>query len=1089
MGAEYQGDGYVLQWPYELKAVRSFRIERKFNTHARCTFTAVMTEEEAEACLLRSSFEDSLVFRKPAKPRVESWFAGGITNVDIQMEDGIPHVQIEALSRSYAMDMEPKNRSYQNKYLTYSEAIAKLAADYPGGDAHNMATGKQDALGTLMVQYGETDWQFMKRLASRVGTVILPDVTLDAPRVYFGVPDLSWGEELKSKHYTVIKDRAAYEELKAHAEGTEADQLHEGDFVRYRVVSAQYCQVGDDVLFKNQIWVVSESVISYESGLLKYEYVLVKRQTLRRKSRRNEAIQGVSLEGRVVKRANNMVKVHLDIDAGHDAQGNWWFPYSGEGNNIFHCLPEEGARIKVYFPSGVEKKAIAINSVRGGSEEMKSRTVFQKPTTKVFEMPGEARMQLGDDGVLFQKGTVSLHLDGGNITVNASEDLLLVASNRMELGSGDGKSILESIRMRATQQITLQTNAAHYMVVSEKRVGIHSSKIDFQKVEVDYMELLTDAELKELYIDELAKGEIMMQEIDLSLKLGAATQLTEGQRADIRSKVADEASSNPGTQEAARSWMGGKATEEQQSAYKKKYGQPPASEPKKQGEEEKQAELEKNQQLYEVEDRNRTAVHAWNQSAERIIEQGRKEGKSQAEIEAMIPAPPELAASVSQQSKQPGVMERLLDATGIRHLVDQMKPVLEPALDDWLLQNVVPQKPDYLSKKMEKTVYLSRYTFQVLILDPQMLVAEFNLLFGVVAIISAIPTAGGSLYLLAAADIAFSVGVIVVNVEKLNDLKNGNAYTNPTFLGMDQSLLDGLGIGIAFVSLASLVKHGLYKAADKIANRQNIAALDDALKALTNEADTAAKLKTNLPQEMVLKDGGLMDDLAKSRSLAGADDARTVGKPKAEGSSRSVEMTGKVTKTKNTDPPPYDREKILRNIEESKKAREASNFDKYLQEEKKRLEKLNKGMGEDGSHVIVTDEGNIVKYYRVQTKGDSGSYERMIVNDDGTITVVTKKGNINVSAVTREHADYFIQKKGEGSYIIEFEVDRWFHDMIMENAIRQRSYKTNLLNQGKTAPKIVDPHQPGLSLELPPVWIDWIEELAKNAKIIKWEVL
>ncbi|MEK5237516.1 EndoU domain-containing protein [Paenibacillus sp. FSL L8-0470] len=892
MGAEYHGDGYELQWPYELKAIRSFRIERKFNTHARCTFTAVMTEEEAEACLLRSSFEDSLVFRKPTKPRVESWFAGGITNVDIQMEDGISHVQIEALSRSYAMDMEPKNRSYQNKHLTYSEAIAGLAANYPGGDAHNMATGKQDALGTLMVQYGETDWQFMKRLASRVGTVILPDVTLDAPRVYFGVPDLSWGEELKSKHYTVIKDRAAYEELKAHAEGTEADQLHEGDFVRYRVVSGQYCQVGDDVLFKNQMWVVSESVISYESGLLQYEYVLVKRQTLRRKSRRNEAIQGVSLEGRVVKRANNMVKVHLDIDAGHDTQGNWWFPYSGEGNNIFHCLPEEGARIKVYFPSGVEKKAIAINSVRGGSEEMKSRTVFQKPTTKVFEMPGEAKMQLGDDGVLFQKGTVSLHLDGGNITVNASEDLLLVASNRMELGSGDGKSILESIRMRAKQQITLQTNAAHYMVVSEKRVGIHSSKIDFQKVEVDYMELLTDAELKELYIDELAKGEIMMQEIDLSLKLGAATQLTEGQRADIRSKVAAEASSNPGTHEAARSWMGGKAAEEQQSAYKKRYGQQTASEPEKQGEEEKQAELEKNQQLYEVEDRNRTAVHAWNQSAERIIEQGRKEGKSRAEIEALIPARPELAASAPQKNKQPGVMERLLDATGIRHLVDKMKPVLEPALDDWLLQNVVPQKPDYLSKKMEKTVYLSRYTFQVLILDPQMLVAEFNLLFGVVAIISAIPTAGGSLYLLAAADIAYSVGVIVVNVEKLNDLKNGNAYTNPTFLGMDQSLLDGLGIGIAFVSLASLLKHGLYKAADKIANRKNIAALDDALKALTNEADTTARLKTNLPNEMVVKDGGLMDDLAKSKSLAGADDARTVGKPKAEGSSRSVEGTG-----------------------------------------------------------------------------------------------------------------------------------------------------------------------------------------------------
>ncbi|WP_052410129.1 zincin-like metallopeptidase toxin domain-containing protein [Paenibacillus durus] len=393
----------------------------------------------------------------------------------------------------------------------------------------------------------------------------MPNVALDAPRVYFGVPDLSWGEGLKSKRYTAVKDRATYEELKAHAEGNEGDSLHEADFVHYRVISEQYCEVGDDVLFKNQMWVVSESVISYASGLLQYEYVLVKRQTLRMKLRRNERIQGVSLEGRVVKRANNMVKVHLDIDAEHDAQGNWWFPYSGEGNNIFHCLPEEGARIKVYFPSGTEKQAIAINSVRGGSEEMKSRTVFQKPTTKVFEMPGAAKMQLGDDGVLFEKGTVSLHLDGGNITVNASEDLLLVAGNRMELGSGSEKGVL----------------------------------------------------------------------------------------------------------------------------------------------------------------------------------------------------------------------------------------------------------------------------------DPQVLIAEINLLFGAVAIIGAFATGGGSLYLLALADGVIGAGMVAVNIEKLIDLKNGNGNTNPNLLGIDQSMLDNMGLAIAFVNLAFLMKHGLYKAADKLANGRNIVALDeleDALKAWRNKS-------------------------------------------------------------------------------------------------------------------------------------------------------------------------------------------------------------------------------------------------------------
>ena len=133
-----------------------------------------------------------------------------------------------------------------------------------------------------------------------------------------------------------------------------------------------------------------------------------------------------------------------------------------------------------------------------------------------------------------------------------------------------------------------------------------------------------------------------------------------------------------------------------------------------------------------------------------------------------------------------------------------------------------------MSKQTQKTVYFSRYTFEKLIIGPQILIAEFNIIFGVVAIIAAIPTGRASLYFLAVADLALGVSTIVVNVKKLNDLKNGNPNTNPTFLGMDQDLLDKLGITLMVVNLAMLAKHGLNKAADKLVNNQNNSALSDA---------------------------------------------------------------------------------------------------------------------------------------------------------------------------------------------------------------------------------------------------------------------
>ena len=86
------------------------------------------------------------------------------------------------------------------------------------------------------------------------------------------------------------------------------------------------------------------------------------------------------------------------------------------------------------------------------------------------------------------------------------------------------------------------------------------------------------------------------------------------------------------------------------------------------------------------------------------------------------------------------------------------------------------------------------------------------------------------------------------------------------------------------------------------------------------------------------------------------------------------------------------------------------------------------------------------------------------------------KGTLNVSTGDAKHAEYF---KGlrPGSEIFSFKVPKWFDDLIQESAIPQRRYRTNPKNQGGLAPKIVDPHQPGLSLELPPIWSEWLNEV------------
>ncbi|KAB8126071.1 hypothetical protein F9U64_20780 [Gracilibacillus oryzae] len=131
------------------------------------------------------------------------------------------------------------------------------------------------------------------------------------------------------------------------------------------------------------------------------------------------------------------------------------------------------------------------------------------------------------------------------------------------------------------------------------------------------------------------------------------------------------------------------------------------------------------------------------------------------------------------------------------------------------------------------------------------------------------------------------------------------------------------------------------------------------------------------------------------------------------------------------------------------------------------------------------DDG--VTYRRVQGgEGTKSSQQRIQVNENGTITIPKKDTDLNISIDNGEHSSYFRNEARNGNAdIVEFDVPNWFDEFLKENTIPQSGYKSNPLNQGGTAPKLVDPTKPGNSFEVPTPWIEWIEEYAKNGRILK----
>ena len=107
--------------------------------------------------------------------------------MEIKEERGYRIADIQAVSGTILLDQKKSNRVFQKKVQTYMGIASTVTADtehsaciLPGSD---MRTG-----GTL-IQYQETDWRFLKRMASQLGLPLVPDTSYYYPRFCLGLPE------------------------------------------------------------------------------------------------------------------------------------------------------------------------------------------------------------------------------------------------------------------------------------------------------------------------------------------------------------------------------------------------------------------------------------------------------------------------------------------------------------------------------------------------------------------------------------------------------------------------------------------------------------------------------------------------------------------------------------------------------------------------------------------------------------------------------------------------------------------------------------------------------------------------------------
>ena len=175
-------------------------------------------------------------------------FSGYPEKVEIKEERGYRIADIQAVSGTILLDQKKSNRVFQKKVQTYMGIASAVTADtdhsaciLPGSD---MRTG-----GTL-IQYQETDWRFLKRMASQLGLPLVPDTSYYYPRFYLGLPE---GE--KRELGEIISSDLCFDGRYYAVSGK--CLVDREDFICYDVVTRTSLSLGDRVTYEGRELLVS----------------------------------------------------------------------------------------------------------------------------------------------------------------------------------------------------------------------------------------------------------------------------------------------------------------------------------------------------------------------------------------------------------------------------------------------------------------------------------------------------------------------------------------------------------------------------------------------------------------------------------------------------------------------------------------------------------------------------------------------------------------------------------------------------------------------------------------------------------------
>ena len=187
---------------------------------------------------------------------IKPLFYGTVTCMEVKAQGGRCVLHLEALTESYQMDLTVRNRSFQDVAMTSHQLIQKILEPY--SQSQILFSIEDKALGQIMVQYQETDWEFLNRVLSAYGASAY--IAGNEPGIYLrvGLMDTEEDADWDLLPY-VLHRNAAPRETKKGLKGQ----------ICYQIETYDILPLGEKVLFKGKELYIGKIERFFRQGLFR----------------------------------------------------------------------------------------------------------------------------------------------------------------------------------------------------------------------------------------------------------------------------------------------------------------------------------------------------------------------------------------------------------------------------------------------------------------------------------------------------------------------------------------------------------------------------------------------------------------------------------------------------------------------------------------------------------------------------------------------------------------------------------------------------------------------------------------------------